>query len=49
MTSIAAIDDLLRADRAFQHCKYSGCDHSALPLLEKAGITDLLDVGTLSG
>jgi catalase len=55
LTSAAAMDDLVDeaaardfvAD-AFQHCKFIGYDQSALPLLEKAGITDALDEGVLA-
>ncbi len=54
LTSHQAIDDLVAeaaardfvAD-AFQHCKYIGYDQSALPLLEKAGISAQLDEGTV--
>ncbi len=54
LTSVDAINDLVNeatardfvAD-AFQHCKYIGYDPSALPLLEKAGISDALDEGVL--
>ncbi|TKV71417.1 catalase C [Rhizobium sp. AU243] len=52
LTSAAAIDELIKeatardfvAD-AFQHCKFIGYDQSALPLLEKAGIADVMDEG----
>jgi catalase len=55
LTSHQAIDDLVKeatardfvAD-AFQHCKYIGYDQSALPLLDKAGISGSLDEGTLT-
>jgi catalase len=55
LTSSAAIDDLINeaaardfvAD-AFQHCKFIGYDHSAIPLLEKAGIAGALDEGVLA-
>jgi catalase len=55
LTSAAAIDDLINeaaardfvAD-AFQHCKFIGYDHSAMPLLEKAGIANALDEGVLA-
>jgi catalase len=55
LTSVEAIDDLVNeatardfvAD-AFQHCKFIGYDQSALPLLEKAGIADALDEGTVA-
>ncbi|KQV82152.1 catalase C [Rhizobium sp. Root1220] len=54
LTSHQAIDDLVKeatardfvAD-AFQHCKYIGYDQSALPLLEKAGVSGQLDQGTI--
>jgi catalase len=54
LTSHQAIDDLVKeatardfvAD-AFQHCKFIGYDQSALPLLDKAGISGALDEGTL--
>jgi len=54
LTSHQAIDDLVKeatardfvAD-AFQHCKFIGYDKSALPLLDKAGISGSLDEGTL--
>ena len=54
LTSAAAIDELIKeatardfvAD-AFQHCKFIGYDQSALPLLEKAGIADVMDEGML--
>ncbi|TZG34070.1 catalase C [Agrobacterium sp. B1(2019)] len=54
LTSAAAIDELIMeatardfvAD-AFQHCKFIGYDQSALPLLEKAGIADVMDEGML--
>jgi catalase len=54
LTSAAAIDELIKeatardfvAD-AFQHCKFIGYDQSALPLLEKAGIADVMDEGLL--
>ncbi|MDR7147483.1 catalase C [Rhizobium sp. BE258] len=54
LTSHQAIDDLVKeaaardfvAD-AFQHCKYIGYDQSAMPLLEKAGISGQLDEGTI--
>ena len=53
LTSKAGIDDLVNeaaarefvAD-AFQHCKFIGYDQSAMPLLAKAGIADVLDEGT---
>ncbi|MVA23053.1 catalase C [Agrobacterium vitis] len=32
---------------AFQHCKFIGYTQSAMPLLEKAGITEDLDEGTI--
>ena len=55
LTSPAAIEDLVKeatardfvAD-AFQHCKFIGYDPSALPLLEKAGISENIDEGVLS-
>jgi catalase len=55
LTSHQAIEDLVKeatardfvAD-AFQHCKYIGYDQSALPLLDKAGISGSLDEGTLT-
>ncbi len=55
LTSASAIEDLVNeaaardfvAD-AFQHCKFIGYDHSAVPLLEKAGIADSLDEGVRS-
>ncbi len=55
LTSPAAIEDLVKeaaardfvAD-AFQHCKFIGYDPSALPLLEKAGISESIDEGVLS-
>ncbi len=55
LTSPAAIEDLAKeaaardfvAD-AFQHCKFIGYDPSALPLLEKAGISESIDEGVLS-
>ncbi|CAN7674677.1 catalase C [Rhizobium sp. LjRoot98] len=55
LTSHQSIDDLVKeaaardfvAD-AFQHCKYIGCDQSALPLLDKAGIGGALDEGTIT-
>ncbi|MGV1957532.1 catalase C [Agrobacterium sp. 22-214-1] len=54
LTSAAAIDELIKeatardfvAD-ASQHCKFIGYDQSALPLLEKAGIADVMDEGML--
>ncbi|SCX92378.1 catalase C [Rhizobium sp. NFACC06-2] len=54
LTSAAAMDELIKeatardfvAD-AFQHCKFIGYDQSALPLLEKAGIADVMDEGML--
>ena len=54
LTAHQAIDDLVNeaaardfvAD-AFQHCKFIGYDQSALPLLEKAGISGALDEGTI--
>ncbi|RSC30488.1 catalase [Agrobacterium sp. FDAARGOS_525] len=54
LTSAEAIDDLVKeatardfvAD-AFQHCKFIGYDQSALPLLKKAGIADVMDEGVL--
>ncbi|KRD72549.1 catalase C [Ensifer sp. Root278] len=54
LTSDDAIDDLVKeatardfvAD-AFQHCKFIGYDPSAMPLIEKAGIADALDEGTI--
>ncbi len=54
LTSAAAIDELIKeatardfvAD-AFQHCKFIGYDHSALPLMEIAGISDAMDEGVL--
>jgi catalase len=54
LTSHQAIDDLVKeatardfvAD-AFQHCKFIGYDQSALPLLDKAGLSGALDEGTL--
>jgi catalase len=54
LTSHQAINDLVAeaaardfvAD-AFQHCKYIGYDQSAVPLLEKAGISAQLDEGTV--
>ncbi|TCL65843.1 catalase C [Rhizobium sp. BK251] len=55
LSSASAIEDLVNeaaardfvAD-AFQHCKFIGYDHSAVPLLKKAGIADSLDEGVLS-
>ncbi|GAA3065472.1 catalase C [Rhizobium viscosum] len=55
LTSPAAIEDLVKeatardfvAD-AFQHCKFIGYHLSALPLLEKAGISESIDEGVLS-
>ncbi|OMQ39874.1 catalase C [Ensifer sp. 1H6] len=55
LTSADAIDDVVKeatardfvAD-AFQHCKFIGYDPSAMPLLEKAGITDALDEGVVA-
>jgi catalase len=55
LTSDQAIDDLVKeatardfvAD-AFQHCKFIGYDQSALPLLDKAGISAALDEGTIA-
>jgi len=55
LTSHQAIEDLVKeatardfvAD-AFQHCKYIGYDQSALPLLDKAGISGSLDEGTIA-
>ena len=55
LTSAEAINDLVTeaaardfvAD-AFQHCKFIGYDQSAMPLLDKAGITDALDEGVLA-
>jgi len=55
LTSDQAIDDLVMeatardfvAD-AFQHCKFIGYDQSALPLLDKAGISAALDEGTIA-
>jgi len=55
LTSHQAIEDLVKeatardfvAD-AFQHCKYIGYDQSALPLLDKAGIANALDEGTIA-
>jgi catalase len=55
LTSAFGIEDLVNeaaardfvAD-AFQHCKFIGYDHSAVPLLEKAGIADSLDEGVRS-
>lgn len=55
LASHQAIDDLVKeatardfvAD-AFQHCKYIGYDQSALPLLDKAGISQSLDEGTIA-
>ena len=55
LTSARGVDDLINeaaardfvAD-AFQHCKFIGYDHSAMPLLEKAGIADALDEGVLA-
>jgi catalase len=54
LTSPAAIEDLLKeatardfvAD-AFQHCKFIGYDESALPLLEKAGVAQVMDEGVI--
>lgn len=54
MTSHQAVEDLVKeatardfvAD-AFQHCKFIGYDQSALPLLDKAGISAALDEGTI--
>lgn len=54
LTSAEAIDDLVKeatardfvAD-AFQHCKFIGYAPSAMPLIEKAGIADGLDEGTI--
>ena len=55
LTSAEAIQDLVKeatardfvAD-AFQHCKFIGYDRSAMPLLDKAGITDALDEGIVA-
>ncbi|MCS4094058.1 catalase C [Rhizobium sp. BK176] len=55
LTAHQAMDDLVNeatardfvAD-AFQHCKFIGYDQSALPLLEKAGISGALDEGTIA-
>ncbi|MDM9644808.1 catalase C [Rhizobium sp. S163] len=55
LTSHQAIEDLVKeatardfvAD-AFQHCKVIGYDQSALPLLDKAGISSALDEGTIA-
>jgi catalase len=55
LTSDQAIDDFVKeatardfvAD-AFQHCKFIGYDQSALPLLDKAGISAALDEGTIA-
>jgi catalase len=55
LTSPEAMDDLINeatardfvAD-AFQHCKFIGYDHSAVPLLEKAGIANALDEGVVA-
>ena len=54
LTSHQAVEDLVKeatardfvAD-AFQHCKFIGFDQSALPLLDKAGISVALDEGTI--
>ncbi|MDZ7875083.1 MAG: catalase C [Rhizobium sp.] len=54
LTSPEAMDDLVDeatardfvAD-AFQHCKFIGHDKSAMPLLEKAGISEALDEGVI--
>lgn len=54
LTSVEAMDDLVKeatardfvAD-AFQHCKFIGYDQSAMPLLEKAGISEALDEGVI--
>ncbi|MFN3718872.1 MAG: catalase C [Rhizobium rhizophilum] len=54
LTSAEAMDDLVKeatardfvAD-AFQHCKFIGYDKSAMPLLEKAGISEALDEGVI--
>ncbi|ASY73436.1 Catalase (plasmid) [Sinorhizobium fredii CCBAU 25509] len=54
LTSSDAIDDLVKEANArdfvadaFQHCKFIGYDPSAMPLIEKAGIADGLDEGTI--
>lgn len=55
LTSGEAMDELVReatardfvAD-AFQHCKFIGYVEAALPLLDRAGITDALDEGTIA-
>ncbi|WP_320197916.1 catalase C [Agrobacterium sp. rho-13.3] len=55
LTSPDAMEDLVNeaaardfvAD-AFQHCKFIGYDTSAMPLLQKAGIADVLDEGVIS-
>ncbi|EPE96446.1 catalase C [Rhizobium grahamii] len=55
LTAHQAMDDLVKeatardfvAD-AFQHCKFIGYDQSALPLLDKAGISGSLDEGTIA-
>ena len=54
LTSHQAIDDIVKeatardfvAD-AFQHCKYIGYDQTALPLLEKAGVSGNIDEGII--
>jgi catalase len=54
LTSHQAVDDLVKeatardfvAD-AFQHCKYIGYEQSALPLLDRAGVSGQLDEGTI--
>jgi catalase len=54
LPSREAMDDLVReatardfvAD-AFQHCKFIGYVEAALPLLDRAGISDALDEGTI--
>ncbi|NEI73192.1 catalase [Rhizobium lusitanum] len=55
LTSVTAIDDIVQdtaardfVSDAFQHCKFIGYDHSAVPLLEKAGIADQLDEGVVA-
>jgi catalase len=54
-TSREAMDELVRgvtardfvAD-AFQHCKFIGYVEAALPLLDRAGISDAHDEGTIA-
>jgi catalase len=54
LTSHQAIEEFVReatardfVSDAFQHCKYIGYDQSAIPLLDKAGISGALDEGTI--